>query len=240
MGGAVAPVHIRRLLAELAAETSPDAIAGAANKAGAVAKAEYPYKAALQDNAAGNKNAGSSGDWLPKVSADEKKKAELAENMVFNINNIASILRRRPDIVGVVASRITNVQQVAGSNDDVAKQQQTPPSGQRTDDASNTRQMLVSALTGMPTPNMTAQDKASFERGKSAGAVSVPLAAGVTAGAMAAPELAGTAERFLQISEKALEHLGENYPQLTKLAAKLGYGAGAAGAYKLLNKLGLH
>jgi hypothetical protein len=59
--------------------------------------------------------------------------------------------------------------------------------------------------------------------------------------ALAAPgELAGTAEKFLQISEKALEHLGENYPQLTKLAAKLGYGAGAAGAYKLLNKLGLH
>ena len=59
--------------------------------------------------------------------------------------------------------------------------------------------------------------------------------------ALAAPgELAGTAERVLQISEKALEHLGENYPQLTKLASKLGYGAGAAGAYKLLNKLGLH
>ena len=57
--------------------------------------------------------------------------------------------------------------------------------------------------------------------------------------ALAAPgELAGAAERFLQISEKALEHLGENYPQLTKLAAKLGHGAGAAGAYKLLNKLG--
>ena len=29
-------------------------------------------------------------------------------------------------------------------------------------DASNTRQMLVSGLTGMPTPNMTDQDKASF------------------------------------------------------------------------------
>jgi len=42
------------------------------------------------------------------------------------------------------------------------------------------------------------------------------------------------------MSETALEHLAENYPQLTKLATKLGYGAGAAGAYKLLNKLGIH
>lgn len=48
-------------------------------------------------------------------------------------------------------------------------------------DASNTRQMLVSGLTGMPTPNMTEQDKASFERGKMAGAVSVPVVAGAVA-----------------------------------------------------------
>ena len=47
------------------------------------------------------------------------------------------------------------------------------------------------------------------------------------AGAGAAgSQLPGTAERLLQISETALEHLAENYPQLTKLAAKLGYGAG--------------
>jgi hypothetical protein len=51
------------------------------------------------------------------VSADEKKKAELAENMVYNANNIAAILQRRPDIVGTVAGRITNVQQMAGTND---------------------------------------------------------------------------------------------------------------------------
>jgi len=56
-------------------------------------------------------------------------------------------------------------------------------------DASNTRQMLVSGLTGMPTPNMTDADKASFARGKAAGAVSVPLVAGATAGATAAPEI---------------------------------------------------
>jgi hypothetical protein len=49
------------------------------------------------------------------------------------------------------------------------------------DQASQTRQMLVSGLTGMPTPNMTADDRASFERGKAAGAVSVPAVAGAVA-----------------------------------------------------------
>ena len=96
--------------------------------------------------------------------------------------------------------------------------------------------MAVSGLTGIPTPNMSAEDKAEFEQGKAAGAVSVPVVAGAVAATSAIP----AAESFLQISEKALEHLAENYPQLTKLASKLGYGVGAAGAYKLLNKLGIH
>ena len=55
--------------------------------------------------------------WRPGVSADEKKKAELAENMTFNANNIASILMRRPDLVGAVAGRYTNVKAMAGSDD---------------------------------------------------------------------------------------------------------------------------
>lgn len=56
-------------------------------------------------------------DWVSGVSADEKKKAELAENLTFNANNIASILQRRPDIVGKVAGRITSVEQMTGTND---------------------------------------------------------------------------------------------------------------------------
>lgn len=56
-------------------------------------------------------------------------------------------------------------------------------------DASNTRQMLVSGLTGMPTPNMTAAERASFEKGKAAGAVSVPIVAAAATGATAAPEV---------------------------------------------------
>lgn len=71
------------------------------------------------------------------------------------------------------------------------------------------------------------------------GAAATIGAAGPAALAMPG-ELPGAAENVLQISEKALEHIGENYPQLAKLAGKLGYGAGAVGAYKLLNKLGIH
>lgn len=55
--------------------------------------------------------------------------------------------------------------------------------------ASQTRQMLVSGLTGMPTPNMSAEDRASFEKGKAAGAVSVPVVAGATTGATAIAEV---------------------------------------------------
>jgi hypothetical protein len=55
--------------------------------------------------------------WVPGVSADEKKKAELSENVVFNANNIASILARRPDLVGAVAGRFTSLDAMAGTND---------------------------------------------------------------------------------------------------------------------------
>ena len=71
------------------------------------------------------------------------------------------------------------------------------------EDASQTRQMLVSGLTGMPTPNMSAADKASFERGKAAGAVSVPIVAGSTI----VPSV------FAPVTAKAIEYL----PHLAKI-----------------------
>jgi hypothetical protein len=83
------------------------------------------------------------------------------------------------------------------------------PAASAQDEASNTRQMLVSGLTGMPTPNMTDADKASFAKGKAAGAVSVPLVAGAAvAGSSGA--LAPIAQRF---GIKALEAggLGAGY-----------------------------
>ena len=56
--------------------------------------------------------------------------------------------------------------------------QQQPPQPQADPDqktASDTRQMLVSGLTGMPTPNMTDADRASFANGKAAGAGTATL-----------------------------------------------------------------
>lgn len=75
-------------------------------------------KIAAQDNAAANRpQKPTNNDWVSGVSADEKKKAELAENMTFNANNIASTLMRRPDLVGTIAGRYTSVKQMAGTND---------------------------------------------------------------------------------------------------------------------------
>lgn len=55
--------------------------------------------------------------WKPKTGADEKKKAELAENIAFNANEVNSMIARRPDLVGTVAGRYTNVEQMMGNND---------------------------------------------------------------------------------------------------------------------------
>ena len=134
-----------------------------------------------------------------------------------------------------------------------AQPQQTTPSGQVTNDVGNTvivpkpgesfdDTMKRAAAYGQTvTPQQISAETATIP-GKAATVLAAAPAIGAGgAAALAAPgEIAGGAERLLQISEKALEHLGENYPQLTKLAAKLGYGAGAVGAYRLLNKLGLH
>jgi len=99
------------------------------NKSEAI-KAKYAEQ--KQDNAAADKpqkpqNVDANGNpvWVPGVSADEKKKAELSENVVFNANNIASILQRRPDIVGKVSGRFTTLDQMAGTNDqDITSLQQ--------------------------------------------------------------------------------------------------------------------
>lgn len=60
---------------------------------------------------------GEGAPWVPKATADEKKKAGLGENISFNANEINSILARRPDLVGVIAGRATNVEQLVGNND---------------------------------------------------------------------------------------------------------------------------
>jgi len=99
----------------------------------------------------------------------------------------------------------------------------------------NNNQPLSKQIMGQPFVDEVRSTFSHDNMGKS-----LNLGAGFAGGAGVGSEVVGGAEKLLQISETALEHLCENYPQLTKLAAKLGYGVGAAGAYKLLNKLGLH
>jgi hypothetical protein len=70
------------------------------------------------------------------------------------------------------------------------------------------RLSALAGLTRMPTPNMSEQDKASFEQGKMAGAVSVPaVAAGVSgmASPVASAALLSIAKRY---GIKALEGAG--------------------------------
>jgi len=84
---------------------------------------------------------------------------------------------------------------------------QQPPLSQwdaQQEEGHQNRLSLLAGLTGMPTPNMSEQDKVSFERGKAAGAISVPLVAGATvAGASGA--LVPIAKRY---GIKALEGAG--------------------------------
>jgi hypothetical protein len=86
------------------------------------------------------------------------------------------------------------------------------------DEASETRQMLVSGLTGMPTPNMTAQDRQDFASGKAAGAVSVPLVAGATTAA-------GLAAEFGPGALKVVTEMAKAHPTAAKFLAKVIGGA---------------
>jgi hypothetical protein len=97
-----------------------------------------------------------------------------------------------------------------------AQPQSTPQSSD--DKASNTRQMLVAGLTGMPTPNMSDADKASFAKGKAAGAVSVPVVAGATLAASGIPEIVQAAGSIAKwAKENPLSTLA-----LSKVADELG------------------
>lgn len=98
---------------ELAKQNTPQGRAELAKTQAETAKTQVETKKAEFDLNAATGGA----EWKPKVTADEKKKAELAENIAFNGNEVNGILARRPDIVGAVAGRYTTVQQMIGSND---------------------------------------------------------------------------------------------------------------------------
>src|ERR1700733_1098051 len=86
-------------------------------------------------------------------------------------------------------------------------------------DASKIRQMEVSGLTGMPTPNMSDADKASFQRGKAAGAVSVPVVAGLATGvgASVAPSEAGVGTLIDNAGEPIVKAAVNHLANLTKI-----------------------
>jgi hypothetical protein len=74
-------------------------------------------KTAAQQQAKAANPTTQSDEWKPKVTADEKKKAELAENIAYNSNSVANIILRRSDLLGAGAGRLTNVEQMVGNND---------------------------------------------------------------------------------------------------------------------------
>lgn len=101
-----------------------------------------------------------------------------------------------------------------------------PPNLSPEEEQSRTRQMLVSGLTGMPSGVMTPQEQTQFQQGKAAGAISVPLVAGATAGATAFP---GLAEPVLQHLEDQAAEWASKYPTLIKLLAHVGVPTTSAG-----------
>ena len=58
---------------------------------------------------------------LNKPTADEQRRSDLAQNLGENINTLEDILKRRPDLFGPVAGRVTGLRQMVGTSDpDVA------------------------------------------------------------------------------------------------------------------------
>ena len=59
-----------------------------------------------------------------KLSSDEQKRADLAQNMNENINALEDIANRRPDLFGPVAGRLTDAKTALGTSDpDIAQLQ---------------------------------------------------------------------------------------------------------------------
>lgn len=112
---------------QIAAETSPDAVKGEQGKAAGIKQAQLDVENSPNNQAAAARgaatkttaelNAKNNGSWNNNVGADEKKKAELAENIAFNANEVAKMVMKRPDILGSVAGRFTSAQQMIGNND---------------------------------------------------------------------------------------------------------------------------
>lgn len=93
--------------AKLSVQNNPANVQAEANRKAAEATATTTAKNAATPQS----------EWKPKVGADEKKKAELAENIAENANAVNQILAKRPDLIGAVAGRATSTEQLIGNND---------------------------------------------------------------------------------------------------------------------------
>jgi hypothetical protein len=93
----------------------------AADKAKSNAMATGTYQKNIAEANKANADAASKNntdsDYLPKATQDQKKKADLADNIAENAAQIKSILARRPDLVGVVNGRISQGKELSGTND---------------------------------------------------------------------------------------------------------------------------
>jgi hypothetical protein len=56
-------------------------------------------------------------DGKNKISADEQKRADLAQNLNENIDTLEDILKRRPELFGPIAGRWTHLRNLAGTDD---------------------------------------------------------------------------------------------------------------------------
>lgn len=99
-----------------ASEASAKTIAENTGAAGAAKTAQAANEEAAKAAAKTAADA-STVAWKPKTGADEKKKAELAENIAFNANEVNNMIARRPDLVGAVSGRFTSAEQMMGNND---------------------------------------------------------------------------------------------------------------------------
>jgi hypothetical protein len=99
-----------------AAANTPQGIGAAALQQSEIGKNNAEAQKALTEKPQDN-DANGNPIWRPGVTANQKTKAGLADNMVGNINSVNAILARRPDLVGAAAGRFTSVEQMIGTDD---------------------------------------------------------------------------------------------------------------------------
>jgi hypothetical protein len=92
-----------------------ETIADAANKTKVLLGQMHDATSLANNQNTNDHKVGSDGNY--KVPADVTKRAALASNVLENADQVSSILKQHPEIVGATGGRYSNVQQMIGSND---------------------------------------------------------------------------------------------------------------------------